>query len=270
MSTHNNDQKNKIYYSRTYRHFKSNGKKRWLFLLLWVLPCLIMFLFFYTKITYYLSLWAKEALSHFVPFSDLTVDYSMFLPVFGGVYYLQVPTSLPFTREIEINVVITLILLFILFFVLKGKRGGTPFSIYFIIILLIHLVACIVFMFAMEYFPYTASQYSELYILQQVGIWISMILLSGLIAGAVGYGVTLVNILYFIFTMTYSFIFGCVRYLAFLFIITEGSSLYMTTLFFALGPLYDFLYFVFIYSVYVNIHIISFDEGKRRGKWQWM
>lgn len=270
MEAKKTKQKNLIYFSRTYRHFKPNSKKRWLFLLLWVLPCFVLFMLSYTKISYIISLWVKQALSNSGLEGVIGISYSEFLPVLGGVFYVHLPSTMPSLHEVELNIFITLVLISILFFFLRGKKGGTPFTIYFLMILFTHLISSIYFMFAMEYFPYSASQYSELYMLQQTGIWISFIVLSGLIAGVVGYANTIVNITFFLTTMMYSFVFGCVRYLTFLFIITSGSSLYMTTLFFTLGPLYDFLYFVFIYSIYVNIQIKSYDTGTRRSDWQWM
>jgi len=41
--------KTQIYYSRTYRHWKPNKKERLFFLLGCVVPCVVIFLFFYTS-----------------------------------------------------------------------------------------------------------------------------------------------------------------------------------------------------------------------------
>jgi hypothetical protein len=49
--------------------------------------------------------------------------------------------------------------------------------------LLIHLVSCIFFLVMPEYFPYTITRYSELYMKQQVGIWLSFLVLAGLVSG---------------------------------------------------------------------------------------
>ena len=53
----NNNQiklKNKIYLSRTYRRLKVDRVSQNLYLFLWVIPCLFVFLYAYSKITFYL------------------------------------------------------------------------------------------------------------------------------------------------------------------------------------------------------------------------
>lgn len=270
MSELNVPQKTQIYFARTYRHLKPNNKERWLFLLGCVLPCIVLVLFFYTKISYVLSVWAKQALTAVIPESFLGITFGEFLPVFGGVYYLQIPSTMPSFQEVSLNLAVTLLLLYICLLPIKNSKGGTPISIYFSMILLTHLVASIYFLFAKDFFPYSATEFSGLYIKQQVGIWISFLVLSGLITGILGYGSFIGRLATFFGTMLYSFVFGCVRYLTFLFIITKASSLYMATLFFTLGPLFDFLYLVSFYGVYINSQIKRFNQGEGRLKWHWL
>ncbi len=270
MSAQKVGQKTQIYFSRTYRHLKPDSKERLFFLLGCVLPCLVCFLFFYTKISYLLANWVKGALSVAIPESSLGIAYGEFLPLFGGVYYVRIPSTMPSFHEVTINLAVTLLLLFICFLSSRNSKGGRPLSIYFAIILLTHLVASIFFMFAKDFYPYTATQYSELYIKQQVSIWLSFLVLSGLITGMLGYGSIAGRLITFGGTMAYSFIFGCVRCLASLFIISKLSSLYMATLFFSLGPLFDFLYLVCFYSIYINAQIKRFDQGEGRVKWHWL
>ncbi|KJS21708.1 MAG: hypothetical protein VR72_09465 [Clostridiaceae bacterium BRH_c20a] len=270
MSGQTVGQKMQIYFSRSYRHLKPDSKERLFLLLGCVLPCVVFFLFFYTKISYLLAVWVKEALTVTIPESSLRIAYAEFLPFFGGVYYVQIPSTMPSFQEITLNLAVTLILLFICFLPSRNSKGGTPLFIYFAIILLTHLIAIIFFMFAQDFYPYSATHYSELYIKQQVGIWLSFLVLSGLIMGILGYGGITGRLIAFWGTMTYSFVFGCVRYLASMFIISKVSSLYMAILFFSLGPLFDFLYLVCFYSIYINAQINRFDQGERRLKWLWL
>lgn len=270
MITQNERQKTQIYFSRPYRHLMPDSKERWFFLLGCVLPCLVFFLFFYTKISYLLAIWVKDALSFAIPESSLGIAYGEFLPLFGGVYYVQIPSIMPSFQEVTINLATTLLLLFICFLPSRNSKGGTPLSIFFAIILLTHLVASIYFMFAMDFFPYSATEYSELYIKQQVGIWLFFLILSSLLMGMLGYGSIAGRLTAFLGTMAYSFVFGCVRYLTSMFILSKVSSLYMATLFFSLGPLFDFLYLVFFYSIYINAQIKRFDQGEGRVKWHWL
>lgn len=270
MSVLNVRQKTQIYFARTYRHLKPNSKERLLFLLVCVLLCIIFFLFLYTKVSYMLAVWVKQALSVLIPESSLGIAYGEFLPFFGGVYYVRIPNTMPSFQEVVINLAVTLFLLFICFLPSRKSKGGTPLSIYFAIILLTHLVAIIFFIFAKDFYPYSATQYSELYIKQQVGIWLSFLALSGLITGILGYGNIAGRLISFLGTMAYSFIFGCMRCLTSMFIISTVSSLYMATLFFSLGPLFDFLYLVCFYSIYINAQINRFDQGEGRSKWHWL
>ena len=262
--------KNRIFFSRTYRHFAPDSRKQWFFLLVFVIPCMVVFLFFFTELTFTLSSWVKDSLTSFFPAGSLSISYRRFLPFFGGVYFVNLPNKLPTGEETAINLMVTLAAIFLILFVFRRKKGGTPLSIYAVMILLLHLISCIFFLFAKEYFPYTVSEYSELYVLQQVGLWLSFIFLAGIISGVFGYGKFGGKFLLFISIMAYSFIFGCVRYLTFLFILSQASSLYMTSLFFSLGPMFDFIYFVFLYSIFINSRIEHFSTGEGLADWQWM
>lgn len=263
-------QKTQIFYSRPYRHLAPDSKVRLFFLLACVLPCTILFLYFYSRISYLLAGWVNGVLTAAIPESSLAIAYTEFLPIFGGIYYVQAPGSLPSLHELTINLGATLLLLFICLFPSRKKKGGTPLSIYFTIILLIHLIAVIFFLFAKDFYPYSAVQYSELYIKQQVSIWLSFLVVSGLIVGILGYGSITGRLVAYIGTMAYSFLFGCVRCLVSMFIISKVSMLYMATLFFSLGPLFDFLYLVCFYSIYINAQVKRFDQREGRSKWHWL
>jgi len=260
----------RIHYARTYRHFAPESKKQWGFLLGVVLPCMLIFLFFFTELTFALSSWVRDSLDSFFPAGSLGIVYRPFLPIFGGVYFVQLPNQLPTGMETAINLMITLAVIFAILFAFRHKKGGTPVSIYVLIILILHLVSCIFFLFAKEYFPYTVSEYSELYMLQQVGLWLAFVFLAGVISGVFGYGKTGGRMLLFFGIITYSLVFGCVRYLVYLYILSCFSTLYMTTLFFSLGPMFDFIYLVFLYSVFINSRIEHFNYGEGMADWQWM
>lgn len=269
MDERESNQKTQIFFSRTYRYFEVNKKEQLIYVLALIVPSVVLFLLFYSEISRVLAIWVSNALAAGMPEESVGVLYTNFLPIFGGVYHVEIPNSVPSNNEIWINLAVTMFLLVVTALLNKRKKRRTPLSIYFIIVLLIHLIACIYFLFAKDFFPYTATQYSELYIKQQVVIWLSFILLSGFVLGVIGYGEVRDKILFFLGVMLYSFVFGAARYLAFSYIISSTSSIYMATMFFSLGPLYDFLYFVFFYAVYINRKIKYFDYGEGRSRWQW-
>ncbi|MGD9676945.1 MAG: hypothetical protein AB7V16_01095 [Vulcanibacillus sp.] len=270
MSPPRKEQKSQIYFSRIYRHLLPNRVERWIFLLGGVLPTILLFLLFYSKITYMLAVWANQVFSLISPKNSLGIGYEEFIPIFGGVYYVILPNKMPIFSELVINVVVTLLLLFILYLLYKKNTGSTSLIIYFNIILLIHLISCIFFIFAEAYFPYSATVYSELYIKQQIGIWLSIMILAGVIIGILGYGSILVRFSFFLGIVGYSLVYGFVRYITFMFIISKGSNLYMATLFFSLGPLFDFLYLVGFYGIYIYSLVNYFNQGKGRLKWLWL
>lgn len=160
----NNNQiklKKKIYLSRTYRRLKVDRVSQNLYLFLWVIPCLFVFLYAYSKITFYLTDLAYLSLSSYLDINVMGKELSNFLPYFGGIYYLTIPDALPDNKFIAVNMMIALSILFIC---VSGNRSGHPVSIFFSMAVFIHMVSCIYFLFGSDYFPYTNTDYSELYI----------------------------------------------------------------------------------------------------------
>jgi|LGVF01.2.fsa_nt_gb hypothetical protein len=261
-----NELKRKIHFSHTYRHLKVDVVTQTLYLVLFVLPCFILFLFFYTWITKWSSILIRNLLLVVIPPEQLWISFSEFLPYFGGVYFVCLPTAIPSVYFILVNLVVALILLWIC---CSGNRLGHPLSIFFTIAIMILIIACVFFLFASTYFPYTASIYSELYVKQQVGIWLSFIIIIGIVTGFLGIGGVVRRIITFVVTMLYSFVFGIIRYLVFMYIVSNVSSLYMASLFFSLGPFFDFLYLVYFYGIYVDKMINVYDSEKGRWMWLW-
>ncbi|MEX1378134.1 MAG: hypothetical protein AB1Z23_11765 [Eubacteriales bacterium] len=235
-----------------------------------ILPSVFLFLFFYTDISKFIAEISAFVLGGVFPKESLEIASSEFFPLFGGVYHLAVQSKSPTYAEIWINLLLTISLLSVSIIASRREKKRTPLPIYFTFILLIHLVSTIYFLFAKDYFPYTATKYSELYIKQQVVIWLALMIVSGFVLGIIGFGNIKRRILLYFGLMGYSFIFGIVRFITFTYIISTGSSLYMASLFFTLGPLYDFLYFIFLYSIFVNKEIKYYGYGEGRYDWQWL
>lgn len=71
------------------------------------------------------------------------------------------------------------------------------------------------------------------------------------------------------FTIIYSIVFGTLRYIIFLFIVSKFSVIYMALLFFAFGPLIDFIYIVGIYSFYSNRLAKTLKNNETVWKWSY-
>lgn len=255
----------KIFYARTYRHLKPDYKKMVVYYLLFALPCLSIFLLTYSKITHIVSKWSFNILLTFVPKAELSIASEEFLPYFGEVFFVTLPSKMPSLTLIIVNTIVALLLLIVCYNV---KDKAKPIAIYSSIALLIHLSACIFFLITPESFPYTLTQYSSLYMKQQVGIWLSFFVIASLVSGGITYSG--ISKFYMMVTvMGYSFIFGCLRYVIYLVFLLKASSLYMTMLFFTFGPFFDFLYLVCIYSIYMNRLTKKFDDKNGGIEWQW-
>lgn len=264
-NTNKKDIKHKMFYARTYRHLKANYKNMALYYLLFCLPCLILFLVNYSKLTKIVSNWGLNILSFFVPASDMSIVSSEFIPRLGDVFYVSMPTKMPSLALIITNIVVVILSLIVCY---NAKDKAKPIAIYSIITLLIHLFACIFFLVTPETFPYTLTQYSGLYMKQQVGIWLSFFVIASIVSG--GISKSGMSKLYMLLAvMSYSFIFGCLRYVIFAVILLKASSLYMAMLFFMFGSFFDFLYLVCIYSIYLKHLTKKFDDKEGDMKWNW-
>lgn len=257
--------KKQIYYSRTYRRLHLFGGKEILIVATMVIPILVLFFVFLSNLTMSMSWVAVKVMS--AEFEGILAQIiQLDLPVFGEIHIVEMPTVYPDKLHILINIIIMAALFLILG---SGKRKGKPLAIFFMIVLVFHTINCIFLLFASNYFPYTSYQYSHLYVVQQIGIWLIFIILSGMVIGGMGRKGVLIKYLAFGGIMAYSVVFGIVRYILFLYILQKFSVLYMALMFFVLGPFVDFLYLVGIYALFANKMGDIYSRPDGREEWLW-
>lgn len=257
--------KKKIYYARTYRRIKINIKSSTIFTCLLMIPSLIVFILNIDTITQKLAQISTWVLSQVIPEESIEVLTSQY-SILGTMYYVEVPTTYPEFSTVCLN----LALCFGIYLFMELLKGtGKPLGIFLMYTLLVHIVNCVFFVFGAKEFPYTIGGYSDLYIKQQIGIWLTFIVLASLVVGMMGRRAYGYKILTFLGIMLYSVVFGGVRYILFLFLLHQFSVLYMALLFFVIGPMFDFSYFVAIYAIFVNKIIKEYDFGKKKGEWKW-
>ena len=257
--------KKTIYYARTYRHLQYQPWKNTLFFCLLVVPSLVLFILNMDYITSFLSILAASILGKIFPGIPLNLIDSEF-SILGVIKFLDLPTVYPNLSFVLINLLVTVSLIL---FLVTGKRVGKSVSIYLLMGLFVHLINCIYFLFSPSYFPYNAFDYSTLYMKQQVGIWITFIILTAMFVSFMGRLGIIPKLVTFFGLLTYSFVFGAVRYIVFLYLIEKYSILYMAPMFFVFGPFFDFLYMVSIYGFFINKMITLYDSNKGREEWQW-
>ena len=267
MNQHNEiipKEKKQIFYARTYRHLQFNLRDCLIFTFLFVIPLTVLALFYYDELAgamNYAAAWFLYKTTGMTP----GLKTAEFIPQLGFVYYLDFGTDAPSYSLILINMAVTLGLGTILSL---GKLRGKPLSVYLQITLFIHMVTCVFFLLGRDIFPYEIDDYSKLYVQQQVGIWITFLVLIGLVEGILGRGAVIYRVLIMFAILIYSFVFGTVRYGLFLWVLHQYSVLYMPIMFFALGPFFDFLYFVMIYTISANF-MIKRNDNKYRNDWAW-
>lgn len=252
--------KQTIRYARTYRYLLLNKIRTVVLFFLFVLPASAFWAFFSPEITRKIADISGEILATGLGKGSFTIgvtDFSL-----GNISYLITEGMMPDILFSLGNFLVTLIVLFLLTFFLKTR----PVTIFVYIALLVHLCSCLFFIFFPELFPYSLSEYSELYMKQQIGIFICMTFVMGCVTSFLPIAPWKV-ILAVLGCGFYSFIFAIVRYTTFLFLMKEFSVIYMACMFFTFGPLIDFLYLVSIYSLVAD-HT-SGTLAKNMGVWQW-
>lgn len=259
------DKKSRIYYTRTYRRLKGGGWRGALFVCALVIPALLLLLWGCRRLTMWMSWLAVKLLCDRFRGLQIQIMTSEY-PLIGEISIVDLPTVYPSLLMILVNLLVSAAFVV---FACSGRRRGRPLAVYSTIILVIHLINCVFFLFARNYFPYTAFQYSDLYMKQQVGVWMFFAVLSGCTIGFMGNKGVFYKLLAFLSTLFYALIFGVVRYVFFLYILERFSIFYMPLLFFAFGPFFDFIYMVGIYALYVNKMGQLYDSDKGRGEWVW-
>lgn len=258
--------KKKIYYARTYRRLNKGGIKELAITCCLICFALLLFIVNLKKITFFMSWLAAELLGKEFPGLRVQIVESEFSFI-SQINLVEMPTVYPDTLHILINIIVLLLLIL---FACTGGRKGKPLSIFLLIVMVIHMINCIYFLFAENYFPYSVYQYSDLYMKQQIGIWLVFIILSGCTIGFMGRKGLLYKAATFLGTILYSLAFGIIRYVLFLYLLEKFSILYMAMMFFVLGPFFDFLYLVGIYALFINKMVSIYDSSEKgREEWMW-
>ena len=138
--------------------------------------------------------------------------------------------------------------------------------IYVVFLALINVASAGFFVLAPHLFPYDVLDFSLLYMGTQFGIWLLLPVVLAVALAPIP-SPTVEKVLIILLTLAYATVFGAVRYASFLYLLNAITVLHMAAMFFALGPLIDFVYLVAIYAVYVNV--VAVRLRTRPEIWQW-
>lgn len=251
-----------IFYHRAYR--KITGF-RWVFLLQFLLatiPIIIIILLGYPEITKLMSMIARNILSSSFAPGTLEIVQQKFILENKNVFLLIAPGSYPSTLTSFISSLVMLVLIFFL----HSMKINKNIAIFATFIAITHMVSAIFFTLVPDLFPYTLANFAELYVKTVICIWlfIPCILSMALLPLPASF---IPKFLLIILTLIYSFIFATLRYAIFLYILSKFSFIYMALLFFAFGPLIDFVYIVGIYAVYTTYLAKKLNDNESVWKW---
>lgn len=256
-------EKNLIYYHRSSRKLPRIKKYVLAAFFLLITVCDFIIILAYPELTHLMSLTAKYFFSYSIPGVPTEIIDTKF--IYRHVYMLDLPGKYPSALFSFISAAISLGTVFI---VPKMKFITKPLTMWIVLISFINFVSSLFFMFFPDRFPYDVAIFSELYIKTEVSIWLLIPLIMTMalmfLPSNIGQKIGIVTS-----TLCYSIIFGCIRYIIFLYILTKFSYLFMVLMFFIFGPLVDFIYMVGIYAYYVNV--VSNKVKKRDTKiWNWL
>jgi hypothetical protein len=134
----------------------------------------------------------------------------------------------------------------------------------------VYFISSFYFVFFLNSFPYTERDFAVFYIIQQTGIFLftPILLALSLSIFAFSWLNPLLNAIAITLTLTYSSVFGGLRYIVFAYILKNFSYIHMPAMFFLFGSLLDFIYIVFFYSLCLYVTIRLFQR-KQEAFYRW-
>ncbi len=255
--------KDAIYYHRAYRKEPFSKKNVFWESIGLLLPVLLV-LFFYPTVTLYICKFSAFILSKYFIVGNIHVLKRSY--IFFGLYIVSMHSILHSPLFYLLFFIFSFLALVVMLLFIKTQIFK-PVFLYLMYILLINAVSSAFFVLAPFKFPYDFTTFSDLYMKTEVAIWffIPVILAIALIPIPSNF---FYKILVIITALIYSVMFAVVRYILFLYILQKFSFVFMATLFFAFGPLVDFIYIVGIYSYYLSF--VSKKNQNSTGERRWL
>lgn len=249
-----------VFSHRAYRRISDSWKYALLEFCVLVIPIETAFLFFYPEITRFIVETASIALSSYVPSGEMIVFQKSFLQ--GTIYLLDIPGKYPSPLFSFVFFCIAVMGIFLVWRI----KLYQPLGLWLIFLSCINILSSLVFILLPHTFPYTMLKFSELYITTEVGMWLFVPVIMGIAILPIPAGI-FTKFITVLLTALYSVLFGTVRYVVFLFVISKLSYIFMPVLYFSFGPLVDFVYIVGIYSLYVSKVAENITQDFRVWKW---
>jgi len=181
----------------------------------------------------------------------------------------SIPQSrLPTLQESFIYLLVSSLSL--IFLLSKLNRLPKYISAWLIYISFVYFVSSFYFVFFSNSFPYTERDFAVLYILQQTGVFLftPILLAFSLSLFTFSWLNLLLNAITITLSLTYSSVFGGLRYIVFAYTLKNLSYIHMPAMFFLFGPLLDFIYIVSFYSLCLYMTTILLQK-RREVFYEW-
>lgn len=257
-------EKKLIFYTRDYRRFPKAGWVSWVYVLFLVIPATLVFVFFYPQISSAICGWTAGVLRAVVTV-PVSVASASYFGDLGPIYFVDMEGTFP----TPYFALLSLIVCFVFFLIVtRAENNARSLMIFLAMGLFVQLISSAFFLFFPEYFPYTLTEYSELYMKQQICIWLMITLICGLTTALVRSG-WLSKFAAFFLAILYSLLYGISRYVVYLFVLQVCSSLFMAMLFFTFGVLFDFLQLVMVYSFFTRGVSRRGNTKEGSALWEW-
>lgn len=256
--------KRTIFFSRDYRYLQKPSALSVVLSIVLISAVFLVYILFYEQISNALCSWAGNVVSAVTQTNVYTVGTS-FIPNMGQLYYLALDSTYP---SFTLLIITAFICLLLALFSVQSVKNTLPLGIYVCMGAYLALISVTFFLFCPDQFPYTLTQYSELYMKQQIALWM-------FIPTVASFSVFLVDlkpsaaVVTFLAITAISFSFGCLRYPVFLVVLHAGSSLFMAPLFFTLGVLFDFLQMISAYIIYIRYTSGYLEDKRHKRVWRW-
>ena len=257
-------EKRYINVTRDYRYFDKPGFLSFLYICFTALPVVVLLLMFYPELTAAISAWAGGVVSQ-VTGVVTGLSSSEFIPVLGDVVFVDMPGTAPTASFALVNLIVSLASMV---FLSRLQCQARSFIIFVNMAMFVHGVSSAFFLLWPECFPYVLTDYSELYMEQQIGLWIMISVIAGISTGLI-HAPLRAKLLAFYTTLGFSFIYGVTRYVVYMATLYWITALYMATLFFTLGVLFDFMQLVCVYSIFVKYASSRIHASKEASQWKW-
>jgi hypothetical protein len=253
------DKKETIYFHRAHKRAQEDNPNLARLLFVFVLLLDVVIFIFYPTIIEVVTLSVRNVLLSLGYFPTIFQWKMLWRPIMA----LDMPTVFPSTMfSVGVLIFSTLLTIVVIVF----SRFPRLFAAYLVFLSIINGVSAAFFILTPMDFPYDIGTFCMLYIGTEVGLWI---LIPVILAIALySTPTTLISkILFILFNVAYSVIFGTVRYLVFLSALHDHSVLFMAVFYFVFGPLFDFVYVVGFYTLYVSNLSELIQHSFRRWKW---